>query len=128
VKRVTPEPIALTRHTPLPQPDRTTCGSCVLVMMRLLTDTAYAGTVLGSRDPATVFGRTALATRRWTSSARDRNGHHQLPWPASLGTRPAAMSAISGAAGSAGWSRRCTCASQAGDQPWLVVLPQQGQR
>ncbi len=90
-KRVTPEPLAFTRHTPLPQPDRTTCGSCVLVMMRLLADRGYAATVLGDPDPVTAFGRAALATRRRTSSAHDRQGRLQLPWPPSLGTRPAAL-------------------------------------
>ena len=37
------------------------------------------------------FARAARAVRRRTNALRDARGRLQLPWPASLGTRPAAM-------------------------------------
>lgn len=78
-------------RTPLRQPDRTSCGSSVLVMLRMLRDPAYAESVLTAPDPVATFGDAALATRRRTNGAVDRFGRLQLPWPESLGTRPAAL-------------------------------------
>ena len=77
--------------TPLCQPDHSSCGSSVIVMLRLLRDPAYADSVLSAPDPAATFGEAALATRRRTNGAVDRFGRIQLPWPESLGTRPAAL-------------------------------------
>jgi hypothetical protein len=86
-----PAALAFVAHTPLRQPDRTSCGSSVIVMLRLLRDPAYADRVLGAPDPGARFGEEALAVRRRTNAALDRFGRLQLPWPASLGTRPAAL-------------------------------------
>jgi hypothetical protein len=63
----------------------------VIVMLRLLRDPAYADSVLGAPDPQLRFGTDALGTRRRTNAALDRFGRLQLPWPAALGTRPAAL-------------------------------------
>ncbi len=84
-------PVIHTTGTPLRQPDRTTCGACVLVMMRLLAEPAVAAELLESADPVGRFAEAALATIRRTNSWRDRTGRLQLPWPRSLGTRPAAL-------------------------------------
>jgi len=84
-------PLTFLARTPLCQPDRTSCGSSVIVMLRMLRDPAYADSVLGAPDPAAAFGAAALATRRRTNGAVDRFGRMQLPWPESLGTRPAAL-------------------------------------
>lgn len=65
----------------LKQPDRTSCGSSVLVAMQILE---------GGDVPAD-FGAEALAMRRRTNGLYDVSGRAQLPWPASLGTRPAAL-------------------------------------
>jgi len=86
------------------QPDRTTCGSSVLVMSRMLNDPAYAMSVLTGFDPRT--GSTAPRSRSTpqdrfrdeclrmherTGGVRDHDGHLQLPWPHALGTSPAAV-------------------------------------
>lgn len=86
-----PAAVALTRTTPLPQPDRTTCGSSVLVMMRLLDHPDSLASLLARPDPTAEFGRRARLMIRRTNSWRDRAGRLQLAWPASLGTRPAAL-------------------------------------
>jgi hypothetical protein len=86
-----PDPLAFVAHTPLRQPSRTSCGSSVLVMLRMLRDPVYAAEVLDSSDPVPAFDAAAAATLRRTNSAVDRSGRPQLPWPRSLGTRPAAL-------------------------------------
>lgn len=80
----------LARHR-LVQPDRTSCGSSTLTVLRMLRSPAYASVVLDADDPAQVFAHAALGVRRRTNALRDARGHLQLPWPASLGVRPAAM-------------------------------------
>lgn len=85
----------------LVQPDGTTCGSCALVVARMLTDPAYAGALVTGTDPATGareagtvrdrFHRRALAMHRVTSGLRDSGGGLQLPWPSALGTSPWAV-------------------------------------
>lgn len=84
----TVDPLTYIRRTPLKQPDRTSCGSSVLVMMQLLHDPAYAEKLLGADDPVAAFGQAALAMRRQTNAPFDRRGLPQVPWPAKLGTRP----------------------------------------
>lgn len=84
-------PLDLTRRIPLVQPDDTSCGSSVIVMTRMLRDPDYAASVVGAGDPAASFGAAALATRRRTNALVSASGRLQLPWPASLGTRPAAL-------------------------------------
>lgn len=84
-------PLAVLDTTPLRQPDATSCGSSVLVMMRMLRSPGYARSIVDAADPAAAFGEAALATRRRTNALLDRSGHLQLPWPAALGTRPAAL-------------------------------------
>jgi hypothetical protein len=86
-----PDPLAFVAHTPLRQPSRTSCGSSLIVMLRMLRDTAYAAEMLGSSDPVAAFDAAAAATLRRTNAALDRFGRLQLPWPRSLGTRPAAL-------------------------------------
>ena len=86
-----PAAVALTRTTPLAQPDRTTCGSSVLVMMRLLDHPESLASLLADPDPAEEFGRRAQLMIGRTNSWRDRSGRLQLAWPVSLGTRPAAL-------------------------------------
>ena len=68
----------------LEQPDSTSCGSSVLVAMELLLRDSRIDTVRG-------FADSALAMRLQTNAALDRFGRFQLPWPAVLGTRPAAL-------------------------------------
>ena len=84
-------PLDVVADHPLVQPDATSCGSSTLVMMRMLRSPAYAAEVLGAPDRDAAFGRAALAVRRRTNALRDARGRLQLPWPAGLGTRPAAM-------------------------------------
>ena len=84
-------PLDVVADHPLVQPDATSCGSATLVMLRMLRSPAYAGEVLGAPDRDAAFGRAALAVRRRTNALRDAKGLLQLPWPAALGTRPAAM-------------------------------------
>lgn len=84
-------PLDVTADHPLVQPDATSCGSSTLVMLRMLRSPAYAAGVLGAPDRDAAFGRAALAVRRRTNALRDARGRLQLPWPAALGTRPAAM-------------------------------------
>lgn len=83
--------LGLVAERPLVQPDPTSCGSSSLVMMRMLRDLSYAEMVLDTPDPGAVFGRAALGVRRRTNAGLDAAGSLQLPWPASLGVRPAAM-------------------------------------
>ena len=85
----------------LVQPDQTTCGSCVLVMARMLNDPAYVGFLVNGVNPAsgertagTVqdrFSQQALAMHRLTSRFKDTAGGWQLPWPRALGTPPWAL-------------------------------------
>ncbi len=87
-------PLDVIADHPLVQPDATSCGSATLVMMRMLRSPAYAAEVLGAADRDAAFGRAALAVRRRTNAPRDAKGLLQLPWPAALGTRPAAMTRL----------------------------------
>lgn len=76
----------------LVQPDQTTCGSCVLVVARMLNDPSYAKSFVGG--PGAVqrrFRDEALAMHRLTSGFKDRGGGWQVPWPTSLGTQPWAL-------------------------------------
>jgi len=83
----------------LVQPDQTTCGSCVLVVARMLRDSSYAGFVAagtgrltgGSGTARDRFRDQALAMHRLTSSFKDSRGGWQLPWPTALGTQPWAL-------------------------------------
>jgi hypothetical protein len=82
------------------QPDRTTCGSACLVVVRALGDASYAawlesGGVAGrARDPRTPERRfadevlaTHVRTNRWTDVA----GRLRWAWPRGLGTTPWAL-------------------------------------
>ncbi len=88
----------------LVQPDPTTCGSCTLVVSRLLNDPAYAAFLVDGTTGTTAlsgasasgdvhdrFAQESLAMHRKTSGVRDGGGHLQIPWPSSLGTRPWAL-------------------------------------
>lgn len=87
--------------TGLVQPDPTTCGSCSLVVARMINDPAYAAVLVEGSDPGTGeqpaatlaerFRDHALAAHRTTNAARVRSGGWQLPWPRSLGTQPWAL-------------------------------------
>lgn len=84
-------PLQFVAERPLVQPDRTSCGSASLEMLRMLRHPAYAEEIVGAIDPEAAFGAAALAVRRRTNARRDAHGRLQLPWPSGLGTRPAAM-------------------------------------
>lgn len=99
-------PLDFVSEHPLVQPDRTSCGASTLVMMRMLRDPGYAAIILGNHDPAVAFGHAALGVRRRTNAARDTTGSPQLPWPPSLGVRPAAMIRLLDAAEGFGAARR----------------------
>lgn len=84
----------------LVQPDETTCGSCVLVVARLLTHPAYADFLVAGTEAAAGeqgtgiqdrFAREALATHRVTSRFTSSDGRFQVPWPRALGTSPWAL-------------------------------------
>jgi hypothetical protein len=82
----------------LVQPDPTTCGSCVLVVSRLLHDPDYADALVEGTKPLEGggglqerFAQEALAMHRVTSGTKDGAGRLQLPWPGALGTRPWAL-------------------------------------
>ena len=86
-----PDPLEVTRRVPLKQPDRTSCASSVIVMVKMLRDPEYAEKVLGGHDPAERFGAEALATRQRTHGPFDGSGRLQLPWLAYYGTRGPAL-------------------------------------
>ena len=85
----------------LVQPDPTTCGSCALVVARMLNDPSYAAFIADGTDPPPGssitggargrFARESLAMHTATSGNRDRAGHLQMPWPSRFGTRPWAL-------------------------------------
>lgn len=85
----------------LVQPDPTTCGSCTLVVARMLNDPSYAAFIADGTNPPPGssitggarerFARESLAMHEDTSSTRDRGGHLQMPWPSRFGTRPWAL-------------------------------------
>jgi len=85
----------------LVQPDRTTCGSSVLVVARLLGDPSYAAFLVEGATPAAVhhtaatirdrFDRETLAMHRVTAGFHGSDGRWQLPWPRALGTSPWAL-------------------------------------
>jgi len=78
----------------LVQPDTTTCGSCVLVVARMLNDSSYAKSLVDGAGPGTLqdrFKQQALAMHRLTSKFKDTGGGWQLPWPKALGTQPWAL-------------------------------------
>lgn len=90
----------------LEQPSQTTCGSCVLVVSRLLHDPPFAELVVEGTDPETGepeageqspgslrdrFTAQALAVHRSTNALRGSDGRLQIPWPRSLGTQPWAL-------------------------------------
>jgi hypothetical protein len=85
------QPLDFVAEHPLVQPDRTSCGSSSLVMMRMLRDPAYAESILDDVAPASAFGNAELGVRRRTNAGLDARRRPQLPWPAALGVRPAAM-------------------------------------
>lgn len=97
-------PLGVAPGVALHQPDGTTCGSCSLVMARMLVDPAFAGRIApGPGDARTAqrrFADQARGMQARTSRARDRAGRRQLPYPAFLGTAPWAvaneMSAVGG--------------------------------
>jgi len=102
-------PAAQALDSGLVQPDQTTCGSSVLVVVRMLRDPMYAAFMVNGSSTAaggatgTVqdrFRQAALAMHRLTSGIRTTGGGFQLPWPSSLGTQPWAlareMSALTG--------------------------------
>ena len=91
-----PRPALTDLPAGLVQPDATSCGSSVLVAMEWLR-TATA-------PPA--FAADVLAMRRRTNAAVDRAGRVQLPWPAALGTRPAALIRQLGTDWAHGWANR----------------------
>ena len=82
----------------LVQPDPTTCGSCSLVVARMIDDRSYAEFLVngvdaktGERTPGTLLDRfrhEVLAMHKTTSAFKDTDGRWQLPWPKSLGTQP----------------------------------------
>jgi hypothetical protein len=85
----------------LVQPDQTTCGSCVLVVARMLNDPSYAAFLVNGANPATGqraagtlqvrFQQQAMSMHRLTSGFKDSEGVWQLPWPRALGTQPWAV-------------------------------------
>jgi hypothetical protein len=85
----------------LVQPDQTTCGSCVLVVARIVNDPSYAGflvngvsPVSGASAPGTLedrFRQQSLAMHRLTAGFEDTAGGWQIPWPRALGTPPWAL-------------------------------------
>lgn len=78
----------------LVQPDPTTCGSCVLVVARLLHDPPYAKAMVDGEGSGTLqdrFEKQALAMHRLTSKFKDSGDGWQLPWPKALGTQPWAL-------------------------------------
>jgi hypothetical protein len=85
----------------LVQPDPTTCGSCTLVMARMINDPSYAGFLVngvnpasGESAPGTIqdrFKQQSLAMHRLTSRFKDSGGGWQIPWPRALGTPPWAL-------------------------------------
>jgi hypothetical protein len=80
----------------LVQPDPTTCGSCSLVVARVIDDPSYADFLVNGVDaaPGTVLDRfrhEVLAMHRTTSAFKDTGGRWQLPWPKALGTQPWAL-------------------------------------
>jgi hypothetical protein len=85
----------------LVQPDQTTCGSCALVVARMLDDADYASFVVNGPDPSRSgsapgalqgrFRREVLAMHRLTSGFKDSGGDWQVPWPTALGTQPWAL-------------------------------------
>jgi hypothetical protein len=74
----------------LVQPDQTTCGSCVLVVARLLHHPLYADFLVAGTTQDR-FTHEALATHRVTSGFRGTDGRIQVPWPRALGTSPWAL-------------------------------------
>jgi hypothetical protein len=85
----------------LVQPDQTTCGASVLVAARMLTDPAYAGSLVNGPGPIMGpgpsgtaqerFRQQSLAMHRLTSGFKDGVGGWQIPWPTALGTQPWAL-------------------------------------
>ena len=84
----------------LVQPDQTTCGSCVLVVARMLADPSYAAFLVdgvgtgfgaGAGTLQDRFRAQALATHRLTSGFKDSSGGWKPPWPSALGTEPWAL-------------------------------------
>ena len=78
----------------LVQPDTTTCGSCVLVVARVINDPTYARSLVEGEGRGTLqdrFKQRALAMHRLTSRFKDSGGGWQLPWPKALGTQPWAL-------------------------------------
>jgi hypothetical protein len=85
----------------LVQPDPTTCGSCSLVVARMIDDPSYAEFMVSGVNPATGeqragtiqarFEHEALAMHKTTSAFKDTGGRWQLPWPKALGTQPWAL-------------------------------------
>lgn len=72
------------------QQSSTTCGSSSLAMFRVLTDRAFADTVLQG-DAAEVAGRWArleTGIQRATNRASSPTSGLRLPWPIALGTPP----------------------------------------
>lgn len=95
------DPVDVALASGLVQPDETTCGSCVLVVVRMVNDPAYARslvdepvTAAGEQRPGTLqdrFRHQALEMQRLTSGSEDSRGEWQPPWPRRLGTPPWAM-------------------------------------
>ncbi len=81
----------------------------MLVVVRMLTDSAYAAFVAdgvnavagvsAEGDARDRFAREALAMHRATSRAVGASGRLQVPWPTSLGTQPWALAAELGRGG-----------------------------
>lgn len=97
-----------TEPSPYVQPDRATCGSCCLVLARMINHPEYARTILAPPpdehvpDVAAHFHADVLAMHELTSSLRDETGRRQLPWPKSLGTHPWAVARRMGEPGGCG--------------------------
>ncbi len=78
-------------HHSLPQPDRHTCASSAMVLLRMLRDPTLAEEVLGSPQPEVAFGRAATGVLHRTNGWLDARRRPQLPWPLRWGSRPAGL-------------------------------------
>ena len=78
-------------HHRLPQPDRHTCASSAMVVLRMLRDPTRAEEVLGTPEPEVAFARAATGVLHRTNDWLDARRRPQLPWPLRWDSRPAGV-------------------------------------